>query len=57
MGLLPSVAKTGGNMRFKKKKQIELTEEQKEENDYGEQTDHKKGTGRDRLRQQIYQGI
>lgn len=31
MGLLPSVAKTGGNMRFKKKKQIELTEEQKEE--------------------------
>lgn len=31
MGLLPSVAKTGGNMKFKKKKQIELTEEQKEE--------------------------
>ena len=31
MGLLPSVSKTGGNMRFKKKKQIELTEEQKEE--------------------------
>lgn len=30
MGLLPSVAKTGGNMKFKKKKQIELTEEQKE---------------------------
>lgn len=31
MGLLPSVAKTGGNMKFKKKKQIELTEEQNEE--------------------------
>lgn len=31
MGLLPSVAKTGGNVKFKKKKQIELTEEQKEE--------------------------
>ena len=31
MGLLPSVTKTGGNMKFKKKKQIELTEEQKEE--------------------------
>ena len=26
-------------------------------NENGEQTDHKKGTGRDRLRQQIYQGI